>query len=80
MAHAHPRRRPLAARQLARQACLQAAAESNEPARNLAATVAAVERLARRDCRLAVATETELGARRMTRDTAAVAGGRFEVG
>jgi hypothetical protein len=33
----------------ARQACLQVAAESNEPARNLAATITAVERLARRD-------------------------------
>jgi hypothetical protein len=45
----------------ARQSCLQAAAESNEPARNLAATIAAIERLARHDLRLAVATETELG-------------------
>jgi hypothetical protein len=45
----------------ARQACLQAAAESPSPARNLAATVAAVERLARRDLRLVVVTETELG-------------------
>jgi len=46
----------------ARQACLQAAAESNEPAPNLAVTITAVERLAHRRPPPA-ATESELGRR-----------------